>query len=549
MKLSKREITLFAVLGIVLGSIVYYKYIIVPQTAIAASVSKDRNQKRNELERFKTDIASKHKLKVELIKLQKKLNNDSEDYFLTLDQEEIILLLNDFAKETNVKVEAITSEEPREEILGEDEDGDESNESSDSKQVKEKNKKEEDDRDKKDKEKTEKTEQSKATVEGETEEDEEDNLDVYTVNLEYESSYASLLDLLKLITNHDKRIMIKDININKEETENQSIKGNITLDFYVIGKMLGEEHALYAWGANPLNALHDPFAQFSGYYVVKQQEDSNSQEEISSSTEEASLSENSSSENTDNSSKSDNLSDTSNTPSGLNQVLSSNISNSNVNNKPLGPQNIIVPSRPSKPQTNIKPVIPNKPQTPSKPTGSENTGSTGENNQGVDDNKQNIKIKDVFTFEDKNTLSFGPEIKDEYITGELSLKYDTEFQRDCLNIEYNFLENRKSNLAKLSFKNGLEIADQPKYISVSVKSIEKSNCGLGVIVKDYKGKQHKLVLTKNLDSDDWKTLVVELPSHIKNPVIESLYLESISDNEKLTGNIGMCDLKLTYINK
>ena len=209
----------------------------------------------------------------------------------------------------------------------------------------------------------------------------------------------------------------------------------------------------------------------------------------------------------------------------------------------------LVPSMPSKPQTNIKPVIPNKPQTPSKPTGSENTGSTGENNQGVDDNKQNIEIKDVFTFEDKNTLSFGPEIKDEYITGELSLKYDTEFQRDCLNIEYNFLENRKSNLAKLSFKNGLEIADQPKYISVSVKSIEKSNCGLGVIVKDYKGKQHKLVLTKNLDSDDWKTLVVELPSHIKNPVIESLYLESISDNEKLTGNIGMCDLKLTYINK
>lgn len=547
MKLSKREITLFAVLGVVLGSIVYYKYIIIPQTAIASSVSVDRKQKRNELERFKTDIASKHKLKVELIKLQKKLNNNSEDYFLTLDQEEIILLLNDFAKDTDVKVEAITFEEPREEILGENEDGDESTESSDSKQVKEKDK-QEDNQNKKNKDKT---DESKATVKDEIEEDAGDNLDVYTVNLEYESSYASLLDLLKLITNHDKRIMIKDINIKKEETENQNIKGNITLDFYVIGRILGEEHELYAWGINPLKTLEDPFTQFNGYHIVKEEENDASQEESKSSTEEPSSTENSPSENVENKSESPN---TSSASSGLNQMTSSNISNNtsytvnsgltinqaNISDSSSGPSN----NKPLEPQ---KTNVPSKPPKPVKPS---NPANSGGNNQGVNNDKSKIETKEIFNFEDMKLLSFKSEKNDENIKGEISLNKDNKIQgKSSLSVKYNFLENRNNNLAKVSFENGLKIIDKPKYISLFVNPIEKNNCVLGVIIKDGIGEEHKLTLTKNLDWSGWKTLLVELPESIKDPIVESLYIESINDNEKVAGNLLMDGLKLIYVNK
>lgn len=532
MKLSKREFTLVAVLGLVLGSIGYYKYIIVPQTAIAASASVERAQKRNELVNFKTDIASNHKLKVELMKLQKKLNSESESYFLTLDQEEIILLLSDFAKETNVKVEAINFEEPRVEIL-EEEEGDEKSVSVDSsEEMKEKKevKKEE-------KEKKEDSSETKVTVEGDLEEDESDNLDVYTADLEYESSYASLLELLKLITSHDKRIMIKDININKEETENQNIKGNISLDFYVIGKILGEEDSIYAWGATSGSILADPFSQFIGYYKPKEEDNSDSEETADEDNDDSLLSANVSgaknTEKIEDKSSSNNL----NISSELN--ISGN-SSSSVKDTGLGSNG-----------NNTKPG---------------NTGSTGESggsqngnvskpNKPINPEKPEDKpkeiIKELFTFEDMSLLSFGSTINEDIIKGEMILNKEKKIQGESsLNLKYDFVEKRRYNQAEVSFTNGLEITEQPKRLSLSVYPIEKNNCSLGVIVKDREGEEYRLPLTNNLDWDGWQTLSVALPIDINYPAtVKSVYIESRGRYVKLTGDLLMDDLKLIYLNE
>lgn len=263
MKLNKREIILVATLVIVLGSIGYYKYIIVPQIAIASSSSIKREEKRKEFTRFKTDVASQDKLEGALMKLQEDFRNETKNYYLTLEQAEIILLLNDFGKETNVKVDGIEFEEPRVEILTEEEDP-ENPVSEEPVETKQENTEEKEDK------KEEDTGEVETTVQGEEEEDDSDHYDVYTVSLEYESNYSSLIELLTLITSYEKRIMIKDININKEneeETKAGILKGNIKLDFYVIGKILDEKDKEYAWGANQGSASSNPFSEFNGYYI------------------------------------------------------------------------------------------------------------------------------------------------------------------------------------------------------------------------------------------------------------------------------------------
>lgn len=241
LKLSKREFTLLAVLGVVLLGIVYYKFIIIPQTASAETFKTQRDQKRNQLETLRDDIASQKKLEIELLDLQDKIKENSQRYFLTLDQEEIILILNEFVEGTKVKLKAVNFEEPRVEAVGakEGEDGES---------------------------------QPQPETEENTGENVEDkdstSLDVHTVSLEYESDYYSLLDFLKNISSYDKKIMIKNININKEDTG--KIAGNTTLEFYAIGKIIDQEELLYAWEPDQGSIVGDPFLEFKGYTIAKE---------------------------------------------------------------------------------------------------------------------------------------------------------------------------------------------------------------------------------------------------------------------------------------
>ena len=331
MKLNKREIILVAALVIVLGSMGYYKYIIVPQIAVASSTSIKREEKRKEFTRFKTDVASQDKLEDALMKLQEDFRNEAKSYYLTLEQAEIILLLNDFGKETNVKVDGIEFEEPRVEILTDEEDP-ENPVAEEPVETKQEN------TEKKEDEKEEDTGDVEITVEGEEEEDESDQYDVYTVSLEYESNYSSLIELLTLITSYEKRIMIKDININKEESEETKagiLKGNIKLDFYVIGKILDEEDKQYAWGANQGSASDNPFSEFSGYYIpseieVETEDSEKDKEDKTDEDKSESTEEKENIEKTENGQNSDSTSDSSNEVS--DSANSSNNEGSKVSN-------------------------------------------------------------------------------------------------------------------------------------------------------------------------------------------------------------------------
>ncbi len=521
LKLNKRELTLVVILGIVLSSVVYYKYIIVSQKTVIASAIIKRDKKRNELTKFRTDMASKQKLKDELIKFQKKLDSESKSYFLTLDQEEIILLLNDFAKETSIRVEAINFEEPKVEVLAGDEKG-------------EKNAKLDEL-----KEKKENYDKTNVTEKENSEKDESDSLDVYTVNLEYESSYASLLELLKLITSYEKRIMIKDININKDEIENQNIKGKIALDFYVIGKILGEDGPLYAWGANLAGTLDDPFSKFTGY--VPKKDESNVLKDS-----DGAINENSSlgakilgASNVENNEDKDNLN-----PKGKSSEISVP-SNSNNSKKPKN----------SKKSEGVSSNESNK--TPANSSGSGNSGNIKKPvntpkkpiNTQKPDNKPKDIFKELFAFEEMKSLSF--ESDDKNVKTAMNLNKDKKTQgKSSLSLEYDFVEKREYNSVYLSFKNRLEIKEQPKSLSISVEPIEKNNCTLGVVVKDREGIEYRLPLTNNLDWDGWQTLMTTVPIDINYPAtVDRVYIESRGHYVKLTGDLLMDDLKLIYVHQ
>ena len=447
LKLSKREITLLAVLGTILLGFVYYKFIIVPQTASAQTFKAERNLKREELKTLKEDIASQKKLEIELLDLQDKIKNESQRYFLTLDQEEIILILNEFVEGTKVKLKSVNFEEPRVETVGatEGEEGES---------------------------------QAQAETEENTDENAEDkdstSLDVHTVSLEYESDYYSLLDFLKNISSYHKKIMIKNININKEETG--KIIGNITIEFYVIGKIIDGEELLYAWEPDQGSVVGDPFLEFKGYTVAK-----------------------------------DNVeTDGSTAPMGSIQAYEGSTgSNSGFGNY-----------------------------------GGSGAG-TG-NETGTVQANTNTLSRDLFGFEDTNTLLFVGNSKD--IKGELVLDKKTKTQgTSSLNLRYDFVEERRYSAANLSFDDKVVIKEQPQALSIDIKPIDKNSCRIGVTIRDREGNYFKLPLKETLDWNGWETLTVELPIDVNYPAkVEKIYIESYDNYKKLTGTILIDNMKLIY---
>lgn len=451
LKLSKRELTLVVALGVILLGIVYYKFIIVPQTASAQTFKVEREQKRNQLQTFRLDVASQKKLEIELLNLQDKIQDQSQRYFLTLDQEEIILILNEFVEGTKVKLKSVNFEEPRVEAVGESEgEEDES--------------------------------QSQAETGENTDENTEDkdstNLDVHSVSLEYESDYYSLLDFLKNISSYHKKIMIKNININKEDTGN--ITGNTTLEFYVIGKIIEGQELLYAWEPDQGNVVGDPFLEFNGYTISKETAETSDPKETFSYM--------------------SSIKDYGEGSTGSNSVHGN----------------------------------------------SGNQGSSSGSNSI--DQVKNVETRDLFDFEDTSKLLFAGNSKD--IKGELLLDKKTKTQGSySLNLKYDFVEERRYSVANLSFDNNVIIKEQPKALSLDVRPIEKSNCRLGITIRDREGNYYKLPLKETLDWNGWETLTVELPIDINYPaVVEKVYIESYDHYKKLTGSLLMDNMKLIYEN-
>ena len=244
MKLSKREVISISILALILISICIHKLIIQPQEEQFRFLKNQRDTKKSQLLRLKKDVSSESKLYAETLKLKEQIYSKSENLFTSITQEDIILLIDEFSVSTKLKIPSINFPETRiESIL------------------------------------------QKSDKEDEKKNDKEEDLDlkVYSADLKYKGYYYSLLDFLKKISSYDKKIIIKDLNIYKDD--DGYIKGNIILDFYTIGDIVAMKESIYTWESNTESVVGDPFLEFNDYLIYKQSKEVDFKEITESETE------------------------------------------------------------------------------------------------------------------------------------------------------------------------------------------------------------------------------------------------------------------------
>ncbi|AFS77804.1 hypothetical protein Curi_c07310 [Gottschalkia acidurici 9a] len=426
MKLSKREIMSLSILALILVSIGIYKFIIQPQEEQFQFLKNQRDIKKSQLLRFKKEVSLESKLYAETLKLEEQIYSKSKNLFTSITQEEIILLVDEFSVSTKLKIPSITFPETRIESMLQ--------------------KKDKEDENKNDKEK-------------------ELDLKVYSADLKYEGYYYSLLDFLKKISGYDRKIIIKDMNIYKDD--DGYIRGNIMLDFYTIENIIEVKESIYTWKANMGSIVGDPFLEFNDYIISKQSKEIASEEIIESKMESS---------------------------------LTSTIDK--MNNRPM-PE--------------------------------------------YKRNNEHLVRRTVLGFENKNDMFF--EGNDKKIYGEITLDKNRKIEGESsLNISYNFLEGRERNTVNISINNNIPILGQAYGMELSVYPIDKSNCSIGVIIKDKESKNYKLSLTDHLNWDGWRALTIEIPMEIRYPVeIEGLYIENLDSSERLSGKLLIDNMELLYL--
>ncbi len=187
MKISKREKTLLFVLVMVVLLYVYYQFLLVPQQEAIHNLTQDLQVMEQERDIKRRTIASEPRIDEEIKSHSNEILVVSEEFFGELEQEDIILILNDFLVYDAFNIPSVNFSEPRIETIGEASEG-----------------------------------QEAQTL----------NLKINTAQFNYESGYQRLLDLLNHLRNYEQRIAINSMNLQGNQTE--ALTGTITLDFYSV---------------------------------------------------------------------------------------------------------------------------------------------------------------------------------------------------------------------------------------------------------------------------------------------------------------------------
>ncbi len=207
MKLTKREKMM---LQLLCGLVILYGYfylLVGPQLEKLRDLKVEKASSHGVIQEVETSLSSKELLEKEIKKIQQNIEKQNKNYFTTLQQGTILLLLEQWFNAVEIHVPAITFSEYSFETV--------------------------------------------ADVE----------LKGITVTVPFEGQYEALMELLKLIREHEKRIIISQLNINNNL--NEIITGSMLLEFYSVrdGVLTEGDNLLIESTPKKVN----PFNPFVGY--------------------------------------------------------------------------------------------------------------------------------------------------------------------------------------------------------------------------------------------------------------------------------------------
>ncbi|QUH26665.1 S-layer homology domain-containing protein [Serpentinicella alkaliphila] len=202
MKLTNREKKSVTLLFVVVLLSIYYFFLIIPQLEKLEAKKLEMNEAELKLADYMRTDNSEQQIDSTIEDLSQKVKILANNYFPFINQEELILLLQDFINSSGIKVSSITFSQPRVETLG------------------------------------------------------NTSIDAIAINISYEGNYKALNSLLERIWGFQKKVIVNNFTVSSKE--DGLLNGTIALDFYRLPYGVGSE-GLYHWYLDKNNKNLDPF--------------------------------------------------------------------------------------------------------------------------------------------------------------------------------------------------------------------------------------------------------------------------------------------------
>ncbi len=261
-KLSKREKILLGLLGIVIIVFSYYKFIIIPSFN-EINILKEKIQKyKSEYEEMGVDISSLDNLDNNYKVLNVKITMLENGLFSGIIQEKIIEILDEMLNNSGLDGKSIVFSDIAKDSVFQEKNS-EDNEINITEELVNQyfgilsdtlEKESESDSTKKDEEIN--------------QENKDIKVDKMTVTIDFEGTYAELMNFIYELENYSKKIIINEIKINSNYEEN-ILQGNIALDFFAIKKLHTIDEEYGKWDYDNEYGRENPFHTYTGYQSSK----------------------------------------------------------------------------------------------------------------------------------------------------------------------------------------------------------------------------------------------------------------------------------------
>ncbi len=250
MKISNREKNLLLLLFIAVGGYLFFTFVYTPQTEKLETLKQEEQAKQNEYAQMQALINSEGNLDLEIETIKNELLPVARTYFGDIDQEETIVILDDFAQKADLDIKGIRFVEPIAKSLTELKES-----------VASKN------------EENQPAEKpAEATPEGEPAKEapvEPDNITARAAEVEFEGNYDKLMDYLVEVGSYYKRISSYSMQLKSEQ--GKPLTGTIFMNFYCIDsvdKYVPQDPSILEYNFIPRSSKDNPFEAYSWSYKI-----------------------------------------------------------------------------------------------------------------------------------------------------------------------------------------------------------------------------------------------------------------------------------------
>lgn len=253
MKISKKEQNLLMVLGIVILVYLFFTFIYTPQALKLEQTKAELENQKATMERIELAMQSEGQIDMEILNIKQELFPIVRSYFGDLNQEESIVILNDFGISSSMQLSKISFTEPMPNDLV-------FNSELEKEQVPVEGTKTS-------------NEQDSAAGDTSTQENSNNslsgNITYMSANVGFEGTYEQLMAFLNQMGIYHKNIVSTTMNI--EQTDNSLLEGEVLLDFYSVknvDKYIEKSDSVLAANAVPKTARNNIFANYAWTYNV-----------------------------------------------------------------------------------------------------------------------------------------------------------------------------------------------------------------------------------------------------------------------------------------